>query len=145
MQQQKRIIIGCDPAAYDLKCSVLDIMRQNGYRIDDVGCSSAQEGLYSLIAKKVAHAVANNEYDCGILLCGTGQGMAMAANKVKNVRAALCHDVFPAIMSKRDNNANILCMGAWLINTEKAIDVIEAWLFSDYAGNHDEGLALLEE
>ena len=69
----------------------------------------------------------------------------MAANKVKNVRAALCHDVFPAIMSKRDNNANILCMGAWLINTEKAIDVIEAWLFSDYAGNHDEGLALLEE
>jgi len=145
MQQQKKIIMGCDLAAYDMKCEIIQIMRGNGYQIEDVGCDSSHEGLYTPIAKTVAHAVASGEFDCGILLCGTGQGMAMAANKVKNARAALCYDIFPAVMSKRDNNANILCTGAWMMDVPKAIQIIEAWLFSEYAGNHDEGLALLEE
>lgn len=145
VEQQKKIIIGCDLAAYDMKCEILKTMRKNGYQIMDVGCYSSHEGLYTPIAKKVAKAVASGEFDCGLLFCGTGQGMAMAANKIKGARASLCYNNFSAVMSKRDNNANILCTGAWMIEVSEAIRMIEAWLFSEYAGNHDEGLELLEE
>lgn len=145
MQQQKKIIMGCDLAAYDMKCEILKIMRENGYEIFDAGCHSSKEGLYTPIAQRVAQEVVSGEFDCGILFCGTGQGMAMAANKVKGARGALCYDVFPAVMSRRDNNANILCTGAWMIDVPGAVRMIEAWLFSEYAGNHDEGLELLEQ
>ncbi len=145
MEQQLKLIMGCDLAAYDFKCEILDAMRRNGYTIKDVGCNSSKEGLYAPIAKQVADAVASGEYNYGILICGTGQGMAMAANKVKGIKAALCYDIFPAVMSKEHNNSNILCTGSWMIDVPKALKMIEAWLFSTYAGNHDDGLALVEQ
>lgn len=144
MEQQLNLIIGCDLAAYDFKREILKVMRNNGYHIKDVGCESSKQGLYAPIAKKVADAVASGEFEYGILICGTGQGMAMAANKVKGIKAALCYDVFPAVMSKEHNNSNILCTGAWIMEVSSAIKMIEAWLFAKYAGNHDEGLDLLE-
>jgi len=145
MEQQYKIIVGCDVAAYDFKTEILKIMQANNYEITDAGCNSSKEGMYSTIAKKVADAVVSGEYEYGLLFCGTGQGMAMAANKVIGVKAALCYDIFPAVMSKEHNNANILCTGAWMMDVPKAIRMIEAWLFAKYAGRHDEGLALLEE
>ncbi|AZO94136.1 RpiB/LacA/LacB family sugar-phosphate isomerase [Halocella sp. SP3-1] len=145
MEQQLRLVMGCDLAAYDFKCQILKSMRSNGYNIEDVGCYSSKEGLYAPIAKKVADLVASKEFDYGILICGTGQGMAMAANKVEGIRAALCYDVFPAVLSKEHNNANILCTGAWMMDLPKFLHMVEAWLFAQYAGNHDEGLALLSE
>ncbi|MDD3337764.1 MAG: RpiB/LacA/LacB family sugar-phosphate isomerase [Lachnospiraceae bacterium] len=145
MEQQLKLIMGCDLAAYDFKCEILKAMRANGYNITDVGCNSSKEGLYAPIAKKVADAVASGEYEYGILICGTGQGMAMAANKVKGIKAALCYDIFPAVMAKEHNNSNILCTGAWMMEVPKALKMIETWLFAKYAGNHDEGLGLLDE
>lgn len=145
MEQQLKLVIGCDLAAYDFKTEILAAMRGNGYTIDDFGCESSKEGLYAPIAKKVADAVAAGQYDYGILICGTGQGMAMCANKVKGIRASLCYDIFPAVMSKEHNNANILCTGAWMMKLPDALKMIEAWLFAKYAGNHDEGLGLLEK
>lgn len=145
MEQQLKLIMGCDLAAYDFKCEILETMSKNGYTIKDAGCDSSKEGLYAPVAKIVADAVAGGEYDYGILICGTGQGMAMAANKVKGIKAALCYDIFPAVMSKEHNNANILCTGAWMIDVPKALKMIETWLFAKYAGNHNDGLALVEQ
>lgn len=144
MEQQLKLIIGCDFAGYDFKCEVLKIMRERGYHIDDVGCHSSQNGLYAPAAKAVADAVASKEYEYGILICGTGQGMAMAANKVPGIRAALCYDIFPAVLSKEHNHSNVLCTGAWMMTIPDVIRMIEAWLFAKYAGNNEEGLALLE-
>lgn len=143
MRQDLNLIMGCDFAAYDFKCEILKAMRANGYTITDVGCDSAREGLYAPIAKKVADGVAKEDYGYGLLFCGTGQGMAMAANKVPGARAALCYDVFPAVLSKEHNNANILCTGAWMIQVSDALRMIEAWLFAQYAGNNDAGMELM--
>ena len=145
MEQQLKLVVGCDLAAYDFKCAILKEMRTRGYAIDDLGCESSKEGLYSVYAKKVADKIADKTYDYGLLFCGTGQGMAMAANKVSGCRAVLCYDIFPAVMSKEHNNGNILCTGAWTISVEHALRMIEAWLFAKYAGNHDEGLGLIEQ
>lgn len=144
MQQQLKLAVGCGPAAYDFKVEILKVMEQNGYSIYDVGCDSAQEGLFATEAKKVADLVVSGQVDRGILLCGTGQGMAMAANKVPGVRAALCFDIFQAIMSREHNNANILCTGAWMITVPEALRMIEAWLFANYAGHHQDGLKLMD-
>ena len=144
MQQQLKLAVGCDPAAYDFKVEILKVMEQNGYSIYDVGCDSAQEGLFATEAKKVADLVVSGQVDRGILLCGTGQGMAMAANKVPGVRAALCFDIFQAIMSREHNNANILCTGAWMITVPEALRMIEAWRFDDCAGDNQDGLKLMD-
>lgn len=145
MEQQFSLIIGCDLAAYDFKCEVLKVMKNNGYNIADVGCNSSKEGLYATYAKKVADEVAKGNYDYGILICGTGHGMAMAANKVPGIRAVLCYDVLPAVLSKEHNNGNILCTGAWMMDVPKAIKMIEAWLFAKYSGNHEGGMKCLKE
>lgn len=145
MEQQLKLVIGCDLAAYDFKCEILKHMRANGYVIDDVGCTSSKEGLYTRAAEKVANLVTKGTYDYGILICGTGQGMAMAANKVPKARAVLCYDVLPAVFSKEHNNGNILCTGAWMLDVPKAIRMIEAWLFAQYADNHENGMKDLQK
>ena len=145
MQQQLKLAIGCDLAGYDLKCEVMNVMQNNGYSFDDVGCHSSKEGMYAFAAKDVADKVARGDADYGILICGTGQGMAIAANKVKGIRAALVFDVFPAVLSKEHNNTNVLCTGAWMMDCKKAVEVIEAWLFAQYTGLYDEGMKLLEQ
>jgi ribose 5-phosphate isomerase B len=138
MQTQMKLAIGCDLAAYDFKVAILKKLRDRGYDITDVGCHSSMEGDYPDIAKAVADLVTSGKADRGILMCGTGQGVCMAANKCKGVRAALCYDVFPAIMCREHNNANIIVTGAWMVSVEKALEIIEAFLFGKYSGGrHD--------
>jgi len=138
MQTQLKLIMGCDLAAYDFKNQALKDLRNKGYDITDVGCFSSMEGDYPPIAEEVATRVVAEEFDRGLLICGTGQGMAMAANKVAGARAALCYDIFPALVSREHNNANILATGCWLITPEKYLDMVETWLFAKYnAGRHD--------
>lgn len=144
MEQQLKLIIGSDIAGYNFKCHIIKEMEAQGYKLTDAGCNSSGKGLYAPIGKKVADAVAAKEADYGILICGTGQGMAMAANKVTGIKAALCYDILPAVLSKEHNHSNILCTGAWMMTVPKALQVIEAWLLAQYAGNNDEGLGLLE-
>lgn len=138
MQTQFKLVIGCDLAAYDFKNRAIKELRDRGYSVTDVGCFSSLEGDYPPIAEEVATRVVSGEFDKGLLICGTGQGMAMAANKVKGARAALCYDVFPAIMSREHNNSNILASGAWIVSLEKYLDVVEAWLFGKYNGGRHE-------
>lgn len=135
-----KLAMGCDPAAYRFYKKLLERMKEEGYDIVDTGCESENEadgGKYAEIAEIVSNKVVSKECDYGILICGTGQGMAMAANKIPGIRAVLCYDVFPAVLSKNDNNGNVLCTGAWFME-KKGIDftmaMIHAWLFSGYTG-----------
>lgn len=133
-----KIIVGCDLAAYDFKMELLEILRKKGYNITDVGCFSSEEGEYTVYGKMVGEGVASGEYDRGIVICGTGNGICMTANKVKGVRAALCYEVFTALMSREHNNANVLGLGAWIIDVPQAVRIVEAWLFGKYSGGRHE-------
>ncbi len=146
-----KIICGCDPAAFLFYKRVLKAMREEGYQLEDVGCESENEpdgGKFAEVAEMVADRVIG-EADCvGFLMCGTGQGMAMAANKIPGIRAVLCYDVLPAVLSRNDNNGNILCTGAWMME-KKGVDymmsMIHAWLFSSYTGTHEDGMEALKK
>lgn len=138
MELQLKIAIGCDLAGYDFKNLLLERLEKKGYNITDFGCNSSEEGEYTTCAKQVGEAVANGEFDRGILICGTGQGVCIAANKIKGIRAALCYDVLPAILSREHNNSNILALGSWVVDIDKAERIVEAWLFGKYAGGRHE-------
>ena len=138
MQTQLKLAIGCDLAAYDFKVQAITALRCRGYSITDLGCHSSMEGDYPPIAEEVGKRVSSGEFDRGLLICGTGQGMAMAANKVKGVRAALCYDILPALLSREHNNSNVLATGCWMISPEKYMEMVEVWLFGKYnSGRHD--------
>ena len=135
MRTDLRIVAGCDLAAYEFKLEVLEALRKRGYKhITDVGCHSSDEGDYTEYAPQVGRRVVSGEFDRGLVFCGTGQGVAMAANKVRGVRAALCYDVLPALMSREHNNSNVLATGAWMVTVEHAVRIIDAWLFGIHAG-----------
>ena len=128
------IIMGCDHAAYDLKENLKAFIKQKGIEIHDVGAHSAESVDYPDFGCKVAGAVSAREYSRGILLCGTGLGMSMVANKFQHVRAALCNDLFSAIMSRRHNNANILVLGGRVIGDVLAREIVTAWLQTPFEG-----------
>ncbi|MCL2833184.1 MAG: RpiB/LacA/LacB family sugar-phosphate isomerase [Treponema sp.] len=138
MQTQLKIIMGCDLAAYDFKTQAIADLCRRGYTITDIGCHNSMEGEYPQIAEEAGKRVVSGEFDRGLLVCGTGQGMAMAANKVKGVRAALCYDIFPALLSREHNNSNILATGCWMITLEKYLEMVEVWLFGKFNGGRHE-------
>ena len=129
-----KIAIGNDHAAVELKGFVVDFLRQEGYEVDDFGCDKGEKCDYPDKAKEVAELVASGQYDKGILVCGTGIGMSMAANKVKGIRAAVCRDVFEAKMAAGHNDANILCMGQRVIGIGVAETIVKAWLNTECEG-----------
>ena len=132
-----RIAIGCDEAAYELKETIKAYLAEQTevpVEIEDFGVFSTDPVDYPDIALQVAGGVAANRCERGILLCGTGIGMAIAANKVPGIRAALCHDVYSAERAQKSNDAQILTMGARVIGPELAKKVVEAWLRSHFAG-----------
>lgn len=128
------IIIGCDHAAYDLKENIKSFIQQKGIAVYDVGTHSAKSVDYPDFGSRVAGAVSTGEYSRGILLCGTGQGMSMVANKFQHVRAALCNDLFSAIMCRRHNDANILVLGGRVIGDVLAREIVTAWLETPFEG-----------
>ncbi len=109
-------------------------LEKKGLKYKDFGCESTEAVDYPLYAKKVAEAVAHGECETGILICGTGIGMSMAANKVKGIRAALCHDCFSAAATKEHNNANILAMGARVIGPGLALKIVDTFLDTPFSG-----------
>ena len=132
-----RIAIGCDEVAFELKGAIIAYLGEQAIvqtEVVDFGVFSPEPVDYPDIAVKVAEAVASGKADRGILLCGTGIGMSIVANKVPRVRAALCHDVYSAERARKSNDAQILTMGARVIGTELAKKIIEAWLPSEFAG-----------
>ena len=146
MELQFKIAIGCDLAAFDFKINLIGILRERGYNLTDVGCQSSKEGDYPVFGRLVGEKVFSGEFDRGIVICGTGQGICISANKVKGVRAALCYDVLPALLSREHNNSNVLATGAWIVTPDHAARIVEAWLFGKYAGGrHDLRLKMISD
>ena len=129
-----KIAIGCDEAGCGLKHIIIDLLQKEGIEVTDEGCRDDEVVLYPNIAERVANIVADGEADRGILICGTGIGMAMAANKVKGIRAAVCHDPFSTERSRKSNDAQIMCMVARVIGPELAKMLVKLWLTCDFAG-----------
>lgn len=128
------IAIASDHGGFLLKAELLRLLKELDYNCHDFGPHEYQDVDYPDYATKVAEAVAAGNFDRGILICGTGQGMAMTANKVKGVRASLCHDAFGARMSREHNDANVLCLGQRIVGAGLAADIVQTWLearFSD--------------
>lgn len=141
------IALGSDSAGYCLKQEVMKHLEEQGIACKDYGCFDEQPCDYPVYAKKVAHAVADGECERGILICGTGIGISIAANKVKGIRAALCHDVFSAKATREHNDANILAMGARVIGTGHALLITDTFLNTGFsnAERHKRRIAQLEE
>ncbi len=128
-----RIAVGCDHRGLNLKQFIIKLVTQIGHSYDDFGCYTTDSVDYPDIAKKVAEAVTTGDFECGILICDTGIGMSIAANKVKGIRAALCHNAFSARRARQHNDANILCLG---VEAEQGLipEIVEAFLTSEFEG-----------
>ncbi|MGD2148985.1 MAG: ribose 5-phosphate isomerase B [Desulfobacterales bacterium] len=133
-EKRTPIIIGCDHAAYDLKEKVKVFLIERGIDVEDVGCHSEDSVDYPDFGIKVASMVSAGKFERGILMCGTGMGMSMVANKFPHVRAALCTDLFSSIMSKRHNDSNILVLGARVVGDILALEIVKAWLETPFEG-----------
>ena len=129
-----KIAVGCDHGGFELKQAVMQFLQDNGYEYQDFGTYDTQSCDYPDVAVPVAKAVAAGEYDRGILICGTGIGIGIEANKVAGIRAALCHDTFSAHASREHNNANILTMGQRVIGQGLALDIVNIWLTTQFEG-----------
>ncbi len=133
-----KIAIGSDHAGFRLKEIVKNFLKTRNIEVEDFGTYTEESVDYPDYAFKVGEAVARKDFDFGILICGSGIGMSIAANKVKGVRAALCNDLYTAHVSREHNNANILCMGGRVIGEEVAKEIVSVWLNAKFEGGRHE-------
>jgi ribose 5-phosphate isomerase B len=130
----KRIAIGCDHRGFALKELIMPFLQNAGHRYQDFGCYSTEPVDYPDVAQKVGETVVSGDFDQGILICNTGIGISIAANKIKGVRAALCCDVFAAQQARQHNDANVLCLRGENIDTESALEIVKTFLATDFQG-----------
>ncbi|MDQ7728666.1 RpiB/LacA/LacB family sugar-phosphate isomerase [Halomonas sp. SpR8] len=133
-----RVAIGGDEAAYDLKEILIGYIRELGYEVEDFGTFNAQPVLYPDIAFEVATAIKEGRFDRAVLVCGTGIGVAISANKVPGIRAAQAHDTYSAAKARTSNNAQIVALGARVIGPELAKSIVATFLGSNFAGGNSE-------
>ncbi len=129
-----KIAIGSDHGGFELKETVKPLLKELGHEIEDVGCYSLDSVDYPLEAKKVVAFIKEGKAQRGILICGTGIGMSIAANRTPGIRATLCHELFTAEMSRRHNNSNVLCMGGRVIGPGLALEMVKVWLSTPFEG-----------
>lgn len=132
------IAIGADHGGYELKKAVIEHLEKRGIDYKDFGTYSGEAVDYPVIAEAVGKAVAAGEFERGILVCGTGIGMSMAANKVKGIRAACCSDTFSAKFTRLHNDANILCFGGRVVGAGLALEIVDAYLDAEFEGGRHE-------
>ena len=130
-----KICIGSDHGGYALKLELIKHLKARGFEVTDVGCDSDKSCDYPVYAKAVTDIITEKKADLGILVCGTGIGMSMAANKVEGIRAALCHDVFSAKATREHNNANILCMGARVVGAGLAEMIVDTFVDTPFSND----------
>lgn len=130
----KKIVVASDHGGFDLKKELVSALGQWGFQVEDLGVNEARSVDYPKFALAVANRVRNDPDTMGLLVCGTGQGMCMCANKVRSIRAALCADVYSAQMARKHNDANVLCLGGRVIGPELARSILKAFLESDFEG-----------
>lgn len=128
------IAIGCDHGGFELKKRILGFLESEGYEVKDFGTFSTESTDYPDIAGEIADAVAKGIYEKGILICGAGIGMSIAANKVPGIRAACCADIYSARLSREHNNANILTLGGRIVGPELGVEITRAWLQAEFQG-----------
>lgn len=141
-----RIAIGCDHGGFKLKEEIKTYLEQKGLELEDFGCFSEDSVDYPPIAAKAARSVAEKKNDYGILICSTGIGISISANKVKGIRAALCTDRHCAEMTRRHNNANVLCMGGHVVTPETAKRIVDVFLSTEFeGGRHQRRVDLISD
>ena len=129
-----KIAVGSDHGGFEFKGMIIEFLREIGREVVDVGCFSTDSVDYPDFADKVCESVQNGTCERGILICGTGIGMSIAANRHRDIRAALCHEAYTARMSREHNNANVLCLGGRVLGPEIALDVVGTWVETEFAG-----------
>jgi ribose 5-phosphate isomerase B len=143
--KEKKIIIGCDHAAYDLKLKVIDHLVELGYEVADVGTDSEASCDYPVFAHRLCKRIQSGEFELGILICGTGIGMSLVANKHKGIRAACCSDTFSARLTRNHNDANVLCFGARVVGMGLAFDLVDNFINAEYeGGKHAKRVAMID-
>ncbi|MEE1248181.1 MAG: ribose 5-phosphate isomerase B [Lachnospiraceae bacterium] len=141
-----KIAIGNDHAAVEMKNEIKAYVESLGHEVINYGTDSNESCDYPVYGEKVGKAVAAGEADCGILICGTGVGISIAANKVKGVRAAVCSDTTTAHLVKEHNNANIIAFGARIVGMEKAKDIVKTYLKAEFlGGRHERRVAMIHD
>lgn len=139
-----KISVGSDHGGFALKQEVVAFLRGQGHEVHDAGCHSLDSVDYPDFAKEICERVCSGLDERGILICGTGIGMSIAANRYREIRAALCHESFTARMSREHNNANVLCLGARVIGPSLALDIVGQWMATEFAGGrHQRRLDML--
>ena len=129
-----KIALGCDHGGLEHKNAIADYLKENGFEVVDFGIYEQVSVDYPDIAKKVCESIQKNECERGILVCGTGIGISIAANKIKGIRAAVCGDIYSAAMTKRHNNANVITLGGRVVGEDVAIEIVKAWLTNEFEG-----------
>lgn len=141
-----KMAIGCDHTAVELKNVVVDHLQKKGIEVIDHGAYTSERTDYPLYAKAVSESIQNKDVDLGILICGTGIGMSMAANKFKGIRAAAVSDVFSAKATREHNDANILCFGSRVVGPGLATLLVDAYLDTQYeGGRHQRRIDLIDD
>ena len=141
-----KVIVGSDHGGFNLKNTIVSELKEKGVDMTDFGPGSADSVDYPDFAKPLAEKVAAGEYDKGILICGTGIGMSISANKVKGIRCALVHDTFSARATREHNDSNILAMGERVIGKGLASDIVDIWLNTEFeGGRHEKRVRKIEE
>ena len=140
-----KIVIGCDHAAYELKLKVIAHLKEQNIEVEDVGTYSNASCDYPDFADALCKKITSGEHERGILICGTGIGMSMAANKHKGIRAACCSDTFSARLTREHNDANVLCFGARVVGEGLAYDLCDLFVSTDYeGGKHARRVAMVD-
>lgn len=129
-----KIAIGSDHVGLEIKKSIIEYLEELGHEVKDFGAYTAERTNYPIYGKKVADAIVSKEYECGVLICGTGIGISLAANKVKGIRAAVCSEPYSAKLSKQHNNSNIIAFGARVVGVDLAKMIVKEWLDAEYEG-----------
>lgn len=141
----KRLLFACDHAGVELKNSLIELAKNLGFLVEDLGPYSNDRVDYPDYGFKLSNTIAEGSADLGVLICGTGVGMSIVANKVKGIRACVCSEPFSAQMSREHNNANVLCLGARVVGEDLAKMILSAWLTADFqGGRHAERVNKIE-
>ena len=141
-----KIIIGSDHGGFDLKQIVVKFLTQLGHQVQDIGTHNKESVDYPEYAVQVARSVTDGQSDRGILICGSGIGMCMTANRITGARAALVSEPYAARMSRRHNDSNILCLGGRLVGDQLALEIVSAWLQAEFeGGRHQRRVDLIEQ
>ncbi len=134
-----KLAFGCDHAAYGLKLSLIEYAKSLGYDVIDFGCSSEKSVDYPDYAYPVAKAVASGEAERGVVLCFTGIGVSITANKVRGIRCSLCSEPYSASLTRKHNNSNVLALGAGMVGAALAKEILRVWLLTEFEGGRHEG------